>query len=862
MGTAQDYAKWIVENQDKQGSPEFETVAKAYEMAKSTDGGSRTAYGTVGQGINVGMANIFGAPVDLANTALGFVGLGSERPFGGSASLKDLAAKIPTGSGPLVYRSLNEVSPEMRPLARAGEAIGGSAPIAAAPYMATRAVSELPSLVQPIVQAARNSPRAFAATEAGSALGAAQGAGLAELFAPGNQLAGTAGEIAGGFVNPLGLVSKAASATGSGIKNLAGSYTRSGREAAAAKAIQDAMVAAGEDPARVAQLLRSADLEGISLSAGQKGDSPTLMALEATLAAKNPNFDATMQTNVRNNMVQLRSLIGKLEFSGDPQLLKEAAKLRGKYFDSLLQGRLQAAQAKMEKAATSIGGDKASSSARATEILEEALTDARKVEKGLWNDVPKDANLLPDNTIKAHKDITEGSYKERPAPPGFIEDFVKRLSSQGGVTSGELLSFRSDMLARGRQSRSQKDWVNARIYENMADGALADLAAMEGNAASKAREFSRSMHEHFSKTFASDALAVKGTGGDRIVPEAVLQRGYGSGGVLAEKRFAQLEDAAKFSGKSMMQEQEEFLRAAATASVDPQTGRVNPRSLEGFLRNNGAMLERFPSLKKDLATASSAEQAFLAVSEAGDKASRAIQQRSAFSQLLQNENPSQAISNVVNSQNPQQGFAQLVKLAKRGPEGAVDGLKASTLDYAAKRATSSAGDFSFDKYREILTRPIGRGPSLLQAMTSRGVMDAAEADRLQFILRNAERIQTSLSSKAKMGELVSQPDALFDLVVRAVGANIGGGSALGQASGAPLVMAGAGARAARKLFEKVPRTRIMDVMQEAAANPRFMATLLEKPATPARAVQIERQINAFLIQAGISQEEESKRVPD
>jgi hypothetical protein len=35
VASAEEYAKWIVDNQDKQGTPEFDTVAKAYSLAKS-----------------------------------------------------------------------------------------------------------------------------------------------------------------------------------------------------------------------------------------------------------------------------------------------------------------------------------------------------------------------------------------------------------------------------------------------------------------------------------------------------------------------------------------------------------------------------------------------------------------------------------------------------------------------------------------------------------------------------------------------------------------------------------------------------------------------------------------------------------
>ena len=35
MATAAEYAQWIVKNADKRGTPEFDTVARAYQLAKS-----------------------------------------------------------------------------------------------------------------------------------------------------------------------------------------------------------------------------------------------------------------------------------------------------------------------------------------------------------------------------------------------------------------------------------------------------------------------------------------------------------------------------------------------------------------------------------------------------------------------------------------------------------------------------------------------------------------------------------------------------------------------------------------------------------------------------------------------------------
>ena len=42
MATADEYAQWIVKNQDKKGTPEFNTVAQAYQQAKTEESAGST----------------------------------------------------------------------------------------------------------------------------------------------------------------------------------------------------------------------------------------------------------------------------------------------------------------------------------------------------------------------------------------------------------------------------------------------------------------------------------------------------------------------------------------------------------------------------------------------------------------------------------------------------------------------------------------------------------------------------------------------------------------------------------------------------------------------------------------------------
>ena len=72
MARPEEYAQWIVDNQDKQGTPEFETVANAYELAKSQSTSFQSEPEASGFGVGLQMAApavtgaAYAAPTGLA----------------------------------------------------------------------------------------------------------------------------------------------------------------------------------------------------------------------------------------------------------------------------------------------------------------------------------------------------------------------------------------------------------------------------------------------------------------------------------------------------------------------------------------------------------------------------------------------------------------------------------------------------------------------------------------------------------------------------------------------------------------------------------------------------------------------------
>lgn len=837
--------------------------------------------GAFAEGVNRGvqdfLSTIAGLPVDIATTAVNALGditagLTGRRPFepfapkeqfAGSASIQRglTAALEPVGGE---RRPIEDIRPEFRPAGIAGEVFGGAAIPIAAPFAAAKGIGVL----KPVVRLAQEAPKRFLAAELGAVAGSAQLAAGAEFLDPGDPVTRFVAEVAGGFFTPASLITRVGGKGIEGVKTLFKSiFTKSGSENKAARVIQDIVSEAGENPDDIIALLNKADIAG-PLTSGQKTGSPALLAIEARLSARSGKFAGEAEELATSSFKILRELTDNLTRSGDPQALRVAAKLRATYFDDLLTRRIEDAGQEALEARAAIGtetrADLANVSIKAKNILGDALKDARTIETSLWEKIPKETPLAPNSLIARFDDVKSRLLPEESLPP-IAESFVARMRSQvsegKASNAGELLTFRSRMLALGREARAKQNFSEASQFGELADGALDDLFNLPGETAINARAFSRQLHEKFTNTFAGNVLGTSKQGGQRIPAEIMLERAFGSGGTRGELQLRQLEQAADFPnqvfGEPMLSAQERFLRIAAQNTLETGTGRVNPNKLQDFISRNEVTLNRFPELRKTLGDATIAEQAFRGVEVATQRATKAIQQRVAFSNLIKTDDPVVAVSDILTSKNTRRNFTQIAKLAKRSGPGAVDGLRSSTLQSVFNKSTNNAGDFSFRRVDQILKRGLsGEKQGVLSLMMQNGVIDSAGVNRLKMIVGRAIDIEDALGNQKKLDKLLDNPDALFDLVTRIVGARVGAAGLSGQATGSSLIVASASSRFARNFAQKIPATKVNEVLELAAKDPKFMSMLLKKTKTIKQRAEIERQINAFLISAGLQLDEE------
>jgi hypothetical protein len=455
----------------------------------------------------------------------------------------------------------------------------------------------------------------------------------------------------------------------------------------------------------------------------------------------------------------------------------------------------------------------------------------------------------------------------------------------------DLINIRSDLLAFARDSAARGEAANANFYGRLAESTLNDLDTLSSPAYDGARQFSRTLNDTFTRTYAGDvATGVTKTGAEKIPAEILVSRAFGSNADVTALRMQEIQDAvgmmrtqyddvvARFgpdSAEAMQLKpfadlatqrvdsigdaQQRVLRLAAAKTIDPVTGRVNQKQLTNFVNENRAMLDKF-GVTNDLQDTLKAENAFQSISQQNSYANKTLRKETAFAQVLQSENPTRAVTDVLSSRYPVKNFTNVVKLAKEGGPEAVDGLKSIIYDYAFTKA-GGMDKFDVTKFRAALFEPLAKGqPSVLNMMRSQGLISNTEVKNLLSIIRPMEKVEKAMGTKQMMDEVVQGADAVTELAMRVVGARIGT-AASGGGPGA-LIAASAGSKAVRNIFDKAPTMMIRGIIEQATKDPQLMAMLLKKGVTEGDRIQMARQLHGYLGAAGLNYAEFEEPPPE
>jgi hypothetical protein len=633
-------------------------------LASSGDAGEqsfglREAAGAVGMGANQMLAETLGLPMNLYRSLVNLVP--GENVIGrvpenlGTETVRSAMQSV--GLNPTPAR---EMPNELKPFGYAGEVLGATAPMMAAPLTASAspaafargtlgaqtsrlaaptesavaaqapaAATRLGRAGQAVGRFATNTPRAqgyvspsivesaaarpaevFSAELGGalaSAAGAAGAAGAAVQTSP--EMAGIAaagGEIVGAM-SPSSLLLRRVPQIARDLRRAyeASGLTKEGRLDAAAREIQSLVEREGGSAEMLARAASRDNPYG--LTAGQLTGSPELIALENSLAGESASNAAAFRQTLDRSKALLEEEIDALVRAGDPESLRAAAQARSQYYDDVLNARVLRAQEQIEGATQSIAPSRRpeEASRRAAEIMEEARREAREVESSLWRQYePRPASV--DNVSQAVRDLRAGDPDI--AVPGRVRRLLRQAETGSEISSRQLVNIRSELGEAAQSARADGQVNSAQRLEGLRDALLQDLEAAGGPEYGNALAFSRAYNNQFRSENVEPLFRAGRQGETRIPPSEALARTQGRGGergaleVEAQRRAVEPIETEAVAmlptqrAADLSAEQEQYLRSMLESTLDPATGQAMPNALARFRRDNRRLLELFPNV--------------------------------------------------------------------------------------------------------------------------------------------------------------------------------------------------------------------------------------------------------------------------
>ena len=486
--------------------------------------------------------------------------------------------------------------------------------------------------------------------------------------------------------------------------------------------------------------------------------------------------------------------------------------------------------------------------------------------------------------FKAGK-ATEEYVTTQQVPYGF-------KPTPGEIGIDELVNYRSELLQMAREAASRGEVNNADAYGSLAEGMLNDLNSLKNPLFDQARQYSASLNDVFTRTFAKEASITGSTtraGAERLAPELLVMRAFGTNADVTSLRMEQIEEAVKFGrtqydeavakfGKTSQQAknlkpmaeladtnvvsiqdaQNRVLRLLAADAIttvyDQAKGtyvqKLNTAKLTKFAQQNAPMLEKL-GIMDDLRDAAHASNLLTQVTNQNSAINKAVKNQTAFAQVLSVENPSRAINDALMSRFPVKNISNIAKLAKAGGGDSIDGMKSALYDYAYTKAGGNSGKFNIQAYEDALFSPIAQNqPSMVNIMRSSGLMTLTEIKDLRRLINPMARIEAAVKNNVPVDNIIQGADAVTDLALRVVGARIGTAATPGGPGS--LIAASAGSKAIRQIFDNLPNATVRQILENAVKDPEAMAILLDKGRTQKQQLDIANRLLNYLGSMGVS----------
>jgi len=787
-----------------------------------------------------GAASILGAPVDIANLALGAAGLPvSEKPFGGSASIESgLARYGRTIGAPMVPEAEQKAETGAEYI---GRGVGETAGMLIPGYGAARlAAASARPLVSRIGQQVAEAPvRAPLSTLAGEMIsGAAGGAGryAAEQAYPGSKIAGTYGELAGGLSPSLAAMLAKYGPTGMAYRGARAAmtpFTEAGGEARAGRRLAS-LVAEPEVAARAAEAPSISEL-----TPAQRTQDVRLLALERAVAEKNPAMAKELVDRAAEAQTTLLEEAAKL--GGDPAQARAFFQARRERLDNALQALADQAKTRAQERVSALepGFSKEEASRVVRQEFDKAYDTARRQENDLWRSIPEDVQIDTKPLFARFDELVANTPRTQQQD---IPDYARRFlqaDKQGNRSLGsmetpaELQGFRGELLAIERKARDSGDRNQARLARELADATLDTMNSLPDVSGpyAVARDFSRKLNQTFREGPAG-LLTDTTSGAPSIAPEMTLPRLIGAGGVrggVAERSLM----AATGESAPTKEAVQDYLTRTLRDRVVTSEGRIKPEAATSWMRQNEALLNQYPDVRKYLDDALAAQKRADDLAKAQTTLSREIQSptETPLGRFLGGD-PADAVARIFKAENPAEVAISLRRAAARDTSGnAIAGLRGAFVTDLLAQARTATPEGEVFRGSVILDKL--RNPQ--QRAAYEAVFSPDDMKRLDQIATEFTALERARGSLPSVGTIVDDtPNKILDYVGRVAGARIG--SAMGgHGMAGSLQAASMGSARARDYMRTLTGDRAEKIISRAVTDPELFAALMRQ--TPSARLQ-------------------------
>lgn len=839
-------------------------LAKLERMQAEQDRPVRDAIVNATSGLNRGVLQAVGLPVDLMNTAAGLIGLDVEEPVGGYKWLSRMASNLDIGQ-----RGRGTFA------GRAAESVGAGA----AGLGVVGGVSRVARAGAPFLQAFRQAPGTTTALELSAATGGGLGAATAQELFPESRTAELVGEVGGAVLNPVGLTAAATRGATRRLRNTTDLFTRTGQER---RAGADLLMNA-ENPEAVRRVIGNREFQESVLTPAQATGDRGLMTLERSAARFSAEAERRYADTVDEINAAIRAQLDEAADVGQPLAPRQQLEAEMLRMNELLDANVEAAFQRARQRIDDLGGRDVVVRTRANTIarqqLEEAKAAARVQEAELWNAVPGEAVTLTSTVEDGYRTLI--AARARTADPADVPDFIheflrpgKAGTKLGGrrqqATVDELQTLRSRILAEVRKEEALRKGANRnkiRILDGLQEDILEDLGLLGhgpveiAEPLNRAREFSRLLNEKFTQGSIGRVFGHERGGGLAIDPELTLETLIGQAGPRAAVDFDALMRATDNNPEVLTAVRDHVTQRFFAGATDA-TGAVVPARAEAFLRNNANLLERMPSVRRQLEDAAFEQRAAIGVERAA-RLERAVlhDKNRNVAALYLNAPPSKEINKILEASPEPVNALRELKARMAGDAAGEAGLKAAYIREMIGRAELAKFDatgrpgFDANRFVREVTQQgkIGR---------EAGIFTADDVARMERIADIAQKAQAPSRVQARnLSELIGTDigTGLFDLITRITAANVGSQSVIGRSSGAELVTAGFTVRWVRRLLAQTPSVKIRNILAEAMFDKDLFELLLKRAETPEQAVEFSQRLNTWLVNLGIDRTEEGEQ---